>query len=114
MVFIAIGPAGAFGDLSDVMGSVRSASPSLFGGFGFHCHWGRRSVLRLERPEVQRALGLAEFVHSGLLWLIVICSRQSVGEGVRARALRELALFSNRAIAVAVRLGFREISNFAE
>ena len=94
LVIIAIGLVGAFGDSSDLRRSVRSASPSLFGGFGFHCHWGRRSVLRLERPEVQRALGLAEFVHSGLLWLIVICSRQSVGEGVLARALRELALAS--------------------
>jgi hypothetical protein len=37
------------------------------------------------------ALGLAEFVHSGLPWMIVICSRQGVVEGDLARALRERA-----------------------
>jgi hypothetical protein len=38
------------------------------------------------------ALGLAEFVHSGLLLPIVICSRQGVGEVDEARALRERTL----------------------
>jgi hypothetical protein len=65
-------------------------------------------VSRSIRPEAKQALGLAEFVHSGLPWLIVICSRQSVGESVLARALRELTLFSNRASAATVRLGFRD------
>jgi hypothetical protein len=44
-------------------------------------------------PESQSALGLAEFVHYGLPWAIVICSRQSMVEVVLARALRELAPF---------------------
>ena len=48
--------------------------------------------MRPPPPEAKLALGLAEFVHYGLLGAIVICSRQSVVEVDLARALRELAL----------------------
>jgi hypothetical protein len=56
--------------------------------------WG--SALRPSGPDMQRALGLAEFVHSGLLWVIVICSRQG-----RVRAIQlasaTLAMFFQQA-----------------
>jgi hypothetical protein len=38
------------------------------------------------------ALGLAEFLHSGLPWMIVICSRQGVVEVDPARALRSCTM----------------------